>query len=105
MPPLFEVLAFHVIGFCGGFALLELIVPGEGLHNGLALCAGRVRRVASMFRERAKRLIVLYRRGRDDRRLRRLTDERVCSTAERLICTGALQSDRLTGSPIERDDK
>jgi len=58
-----------------------------------------------MFRRLMKRMARWYRNNQNYRLSRRISDFRACSTAERLICTGALQSTRLTGAPLAKDCK
>ena len=52
-----------------------------------------------------KRFSTWYKKNNDYGRSRKISDYRAMSTAEKLILSGALQSDRLTGAPLSRGSK
>lgn len=55
-----------------------------------------------MFNRTMQRIKCWYRKNRNYRLSRKISDYRAISLAERLVRTGALQSARLTGSPLAR---
>ena len=55
-----------------------------------------------MIKQGFKRLLCWYRKNRDYRRSRKLSDFRAQSAAVRHICSGSLQGDKLTGAPLAR---
>lgn len=58
-----------------------------------------------MFKRGLGRLMCWYRKNNNYGRSRKISDYRATSTAEKLICSGALQSTRLTGAPLARNYK
>ena len=58
-----------------------------------------------MFKQGIKRLITWFRKNDGFSRSRKISDYRATSMAQKLICSGSLQSTRLTGAPLARGCK
>ena len=58
-----------------------------------------------MFKRGFKRLVIWYRKNHNFVQSRKISDYRAVSMAQKLICSGSLQSDRLTGAPLARAGK
>jgi hypothetical protein len=58
-----------------------------------------------MFNKGFKRLFNWFRNNDGYARSRKISDYRAVSMAQKLICSGALQSTRLTGAPLARVGK